>query len=147
MHIELCVWNYTTCDVSLVNGWNEVFKLTTMYSTKMIIWITFSNFNMKKTKVQKFNHLYTKGIIIWMLDNYTSSRERNKNWKIQSHVIPQKPIPFAIGIARTIHKYQGLSSDELFFNPRNVTKHGFMIYTTLFHISFIKFSMQWKFQC
>jgi hypothetical protein len=95
-----------------------------------------------------------------MLDNCISNSERNKNWKIQSHVIPQKPIPSAIGIARTIHKYQGLSSNELvfnsrnvtkhgfiFFNPRNVTKHGFMIYTTLFHISFIKSITQWKFQC
>jgi len=43
MLVELCVGNYATFD-GLVNGVNDIFKASTTYCEKTIIWIMFQNF-------------------------------------------------------------------------------------------------------
>jgi hypothetical protein len=43
MLIELCASNYAMFD-GLVNGTNNIFKASTTYNNKTIIWIMFENF-------------------------------------------------------------------------------------------------------
>jgi hypothetical protein len=44
--IELCASNYATFD-GLVNGVHNIFKTSTTYNKKIIIWIMFQNFKIK----------------------------------------------------------------------------------------------------
>jgi len=47
MLAELCVGNYATFD-GLVNGINGIFKTSTTYCEKIIIWIMFQNSKIEK---------------------------------------------------------------------------------------------------
>jgi hypothetical protein len=53
--------------------------------------------------------------------------------KSQSFIITKIQFPIQLAIARTMHCSQGLSLDELVFDPTNIKKHG-LTYTTLSHI-------------
>ncbi len=46
MLIELCASNYATFD-GLVNGVNDIFKISTTYNDKTIIWKMFQNFKFR----------------------------------------------------------------------------------------------------
>jgi hypothetical protein len=55
MLIELCVSNYATSD-GLVNEAYDIFKTSTTYNNKTIIWIMFQNFKIKILTREKINH-------------------------------------------------------------------------------------------
>jgi len=50
MLIELCVCNYAKFN-GLVNGANGIFKGSTTYCKKTIIWIMFQNLNTNEKKI------------------------------------------------------------------------------------------------
>jgi hypothetical protein len=59
MLVELCINNYATYD-GLVNGTNGIFKTSTMYCEKTIIWIMFQNFKIGTLAREKYSHYYDK---------------------------------------------------------------------------------------
>jgi hypothetical protein len=44
--------------------------------------------------------------------------------KSQSHRVTRIQFPIQLAAARTIHRSQGLTLNEMVFDPTNVTKHG-----------------------
>ncbi len=61
MLIELCAKNYATTN-GLVNTINGIFKTSTSYHNKTIIWISFSNPKIKIVAKEKSIHLYTNNV-------------------------------------------------------------------------------------
>jgi hypothetical protein len=59
MIVELCDKNYATYD-DLVNETDEVFKTSTFYHNKTIVWILFPNPKIGKLVRENSTHLYTK---------------------------------------------------------------------------------------
>ncbi len=103
---KFCARNYLAYD-GLVNGKNAYLKTST-FNGKTYIWDCIFNTKIGSlTKHKIFFHL-----------------KKDKLRRIN---------PIQLIIARTIHQSQGLSLDEMAFNPRNVNNHG-LIYTTLFHL-------------
>jgi phosphopantetheine adenylyltransferase len=67
--VELCASNYATFD-GIVNGVDDIFKASTTYCEKTIIWIMFQNFKIGTLTREKYNHYY---------DNNIESNCNNKN--------------------------------------------------------------------
>jgi hypothetical protein len=57
MLVELCVGNYATSN-GFVNGANDIFKTSTTYCEKIIIWIMFQNFKIGTLIREKYNQPY-----------------------------------------------------------------------------------------
>jgi hypothetical protein len=57
MLVELCVGNYATFN-GFVNGANDIFKASTTYCEKIIIWIMFQNFKIETLTREKYNQPY-----------------------------------------------------------------------------------------
>jgi len=55
MLVELCVGNYATSN-GLLNGANGIFKASTTYCEKTIIWIMFQKFKIGTLTKEKYNH-------------------------------------------------------------------------------------------
>jgi hypothetical protein len=122
MLIELCAGNYAVSD-GLVNGADGLFKASTTYLDKSIMWILFSNIKAGTFTREKSSHLYTNEIE----NDWTPIEPLVKEirvGKVQSHLITRIQFPVQLVAARTIHRSQGLSLDELAFDPTNVKMHG-----------------------
>ncbi len=65
MLVELCASNYATFD-GLVNGIDGIFKTSTTYCEKTIIWIMFQKFKIG-TLIRKKNHYYNNIDSKWTL--------------------------------------------------------------------------------
>jgi hypothetical protein len=61
MLVELCASNYATFD-GLMNGANGIFKASTTYCEKTIIWIMFQNSKIGTLTREKYNHCYHNNI-------------------------------------------------------------------------------------
>jgi len=61
MLVELCVGNYATSN-GLLNGVNGIFKASTTYREKTIIWIMFQNSKIRTLTKEKYNHYYDNNI-------------------------------------------------------------------------------------
>jgi hypothetical protein len=61
MLVELCVGNYATFD-GLVDGADGIFKASTTYCEKIIIWIMFQNSKIDTLIREKYNHYYDNNI-------------------------------------------------------------------------------------
>ncbi len=61
MLVELCVSYYATFN-GLVNGTNDIFKASTTYCEKTIIWIIFQNFKIGTLTNEKYSHYYDNNI-------------------------------------------------------------------------------------
>jgi hypothetical protein len=57
MLVELCVGNYAASN-GLMNGIDYIFKTSTTYCEKIIVWIMFQNFKIKTLTREKHNHYY-----------------------------------------------------------------------------------------
>jgi hypothetical protein len=131
MLVELCVGNYATYN-GLVNGADGILQASITYCEKTIIWIMFKNFKIGTLKREKYSHYYDNDIEL----KWTPIEPIIKNIKIgkfQSFILTN--IQFSIQLATliTIHHSQGLSLDELVFDPTNIKKHE-LTYITIFHI-------------
>jgi hypothetical protein len=81
---------------------------------------------------EKSTQLYTNNI----QSNWTSIEPIIKDIKIgknQTHIITRIQFSIQLAITKTIHQSQGLSLDELAFDPTNVKKHG-LSYIVFSHI-------------
>ncbi len=61
MLVESCVGNYATFN-GLVNGVDNIFKASTTYCEKIIIWIMFQNSKIGTLTKEKYNHYYNNNI-------------------------------------------------------------------------------------
>jgi len=83
-------------------------------------------------KQEKKNHYYKNNVE----SKWTPIEPIIKDIKVgksQSFIITKIEFSIQLTVARTIHYFQGLSLDELVFDPTNVKKHG-LTYITLSHI-------------
>jgi hypothetical protein len=122
MLIELCAGNYAVSD-GLINGADGLFKASTTYLDKSIMWILFSNIKVGTFIREKSSHLYTNEIE----NDWTPIEPLVKEirvGKVQSHLITRIQFLVQLATARIIHRSQGLSLDELAFDSTNVKKHG-----------------------
>jgi hypothetical protein len=122
MLVELCVGNYVTSN-GFVNGVNGIFKALTTYCEKIIIWITFQNFEIGTLTRERYSHYYdnnikSKWIPIEPIIKYT------RVCKSQSFIITRIQFPIQLAVTRTIHLFQGLSLDELVFDSTKILKMG-----------------------
>jgi hypothetical protein len=125
MLVELCVGNHATYD-GLVNGAYGIFKTST-YCEKIVIWIMFQNFKIETLKREKYNHYYNNNIE----SKWTPIELIIKDIRLgksQSFIITKIQFSIQPALIRTIHYFEGLSLDELIFDPTNGKKYG-LIYT------------------
>ena len=109
--VELCN-NYVISD-RLVNGAYGLFKTSTTFNNKSYVWIQF--FNTKVGIATRFSHSH------WTLIKLVAKEIRiGKN---QFHLITKIQFPIQLVVVRIIHKAQGLSLDDLIFNPCSVHKY------------------------
>ncbi len=83
----------------------------------------FQNFNIRTLTREKYNHYYNNNIE----SKWTPIEPIIKDIKVgksQSFIITRFQFPIQLTTPRTIHPSQGLSLDELIFDPTNVKKHG-----------------------
>ena len=66
MLVKLCVGNYATFN-GFVNEANGIFKTSTTYCEKTIIWIMFQNFKIGTLTRKKYNHYYDNTKSKWTL--------------------------------------------------------------------------------
>jgi hypothetical protein len=94
MVVELCVGNYATYN-GLVNGDDGVFKTSTSYHNKTIVWILFPNPKIGMLTREMSTHLYTNNI----QPNWTPIEPIIKNIRIQFHIITR----IQLVVVKTIH--------------------------------------------
>ncbi len=131
MLLELCVGNYATFD-GLVNGVDDIFRTSTTYCEKTITWIMFQNSKIGILIREKYSHYYDNNI----QSKWTPIEPIIKDIKVdksESFIITRIQFLIQFVVVKTIHCFQGLSLDELVFDPINVKKHG-LTYTTLSRI-------------
>jgi exonuclease III len=131
MLIELCN-NYVISD-GLVNGADGLFKATTSCNNKSYIWIKKINSKIGITTRFSNSHLYKELDIESTWTPIEALAKETKIEKNQTHLVTQIQFPIQLAAARTIHRSQGLSLDDVVFNPCGVTKHG-LAYTALSRI-------------
>jgi hypothetical protein len=130
MLVELCVGNYVTSN-GIVNGAIGSFKTST-YCEKTIIWIMFCNSKIGTLNIYVYSHYYDNNIESKCTPIELIIKDIRVG-KSQSFIITRIQFQIQLATTITIHSSQGLSLDELVFDPTNVKKHG-LTYTTLFHI-------------
>jgi hypothetical protein len=129
MLVELCN-NYVISD-GLVNGADGLFKATTSFNNKSYIWINFFNSEIRITIRFSNLQLYKEFDVDFTWSPTESVAKKIRIRKNQTHLITQIQFPIQLAIASTIYRSQGLSFDDVVFNPFGVNKHGlaFITYT------------------
>ena len=128
MVVELCN-NYVISD-GLVNGADGSFKTLTKFNDKSYVWIQFYNTKVGIATRFSHSHFYKSYDIDSTWIPIESVAKEIKIGKNQSHLIARIHFPIQLAAAKTIHKAQGLSLDDLVFNPCGVNKHG-LVYIAL----------------
>ncbi len=99
--VELCVSNHATSD-GLVNGADDIFKASTTYCEKTIIWIMFYNSKIG-TLTRIFFHYYDNNIVSkWTPIEFIIKDIRVG--KSQSFIITRIQFSIQLAIAKTIHR-------------------------------------------
>ncbi len=101
MLVELCVGNYATFD-GLMNGVDGIFKASTTYCEKTIIWIMFQNSKIGTLTKEKYNHQYDNNIE----SKWTPIEPIIKDIKVsksQSFIIKRIQFPIQLVTTKTIH--------------------------------------------
>ncbi len=101
MLVELRVDNYATFD-GFVNGVDDIFKASTTYCEKTIIWTMFQNFKIGPLTRKKYNHYYDNNIESkWTPIEPIIKDIRGS--KSQSFIITRIQFPIQLVIVRNIH--------------------------------------------
>jgi hypothetical protein len=103
MLVELCVGNYATYD-GLVNGADGIFKASTTYCGKTIIWIMFQNFKIGTLIREKYSHYYNNNIE----SKWTPIKLIIKDIRVgksQSLTITRIQFPIQLATIKTIHRF------------------------------------------
>jgi hypothetical protein len=122
MLFELCVSNYATFD-GILNGTNGIFKASTTYYAKTIIWLMFQNSKIGTLTRKKYNHFYDSNIE----SKWTPIKPITRDIKVgksQSFIITRIQFPIQLVVVKTIHCFQGLSLNELVSDLTNVKNMG-----------------------
>jgi phosphopantetheine adenylyltransferase len=101
--VELCVNNYATFD-DFVNGVNDIFKASTIYCEKIIIWIMFQNSKIGTLIREKYNHYHNNNIE----SKWTPIEPIIKYIKVgksQSFIITKIQFPIQLATTKTIHHF------------------------------------------
>jgi hypothetical protein len=104
MLVELCAGKYATFD-GLVNGVDGIFKASTTYCEKTIIWIMFQNCKIETLTREKYNHYYDNNIE----SKWTPSEPIIKDIRVgksESFIITRIQFPIQFVAIRTIHHFQ-----------------------------------------
>lgn len=131
MLVELCN-NYAIFD-GLVNGADGLFKATSSHSNKSYIWINFFNTKVGNVTEHSNCHLYKESNIDSASTPVEPIVKEIRLGKNQTHLITRREFPIQLAAARTIHRSQGLSLDDVAFDLFGVNKHG-LVYTALSRI-------------
>jgi hypothetical protein len=123
MLIEICGGKISTFD-GLVNEANGLFESSSTIDGKTYIRIEFFNLKVGATTRYKYSILYTIENIESTWTPILPKVVEIHTGKSQSHRVTQIQFPIQLAAIRTIHRSQGLTLDELAFDPTNVTKHG-----------------------
>lgn len=128
MLVEL-THNYATSD-GLVHGADGLFKSATSINNKTYVWIKFFNekigTNARFTNAQLYQNQSVDST--WTpIESVSKEINLSKNNK---YLLTRIQFPIQLAAARTIHRSQGLSLDDVAFNPTNINKHG-LTYTAL----------------
>ncbi len=113
-----------------MNGANGILKASTTYCEKTIIWIMFHNFKIGTLTREKYSHYYDNNIEL----EWTPIESIIKNIKFgksQSYIITRIQFSIKLATIKTIHCSQGLSLDELVFDPINNKKTWVNIYNII----------------
>jgi hypothetical protein len=128
MLVELCIANYAKSN-GLVNGANDIFKGSTTYCEKIIIWIMFQNFKIETLTKEKYNHHYDNNIESnWKLIELIIKDIRVS--KSKSFIITRIQFVIQLAIIRTIHHSEGLSLGKKKLIPLMLKNMG-LTYITL----------------
>ncbi len=96
-----------------------IFKTLTTYCEKTIIWMMFQNLKIGILTKEKYNHYHENNI----KSKWTPIEPIIKDIKVgksQSFIITMIQFSIQLIVAKIIHCCQGLSLDELVFDPNNV---------------------------
>jgi len=129
MLIELCGGNYATHD-GLVNGVDDLFKTSILMNSRTYIFIQFLNIKIGSLTRLVNTYLYQDKSID---PTWTSIEHQTKEIQIgtnETHLITRIQFPIQLATAQTIHRSQGLSLDEMAFDPSGINKHG-LVYIAL----------------
>ncbi len=99
--VELCAGNYVTSN-GFVNGADGIFKRSTTYYEKTIIWIMFQKFKIGTLTKEKYNHYYDNNIE----SKWTPIEPIIKDIRVgksQSFIITRIQFPIQLAMAKTIH--------------------------------------------
>ena len=128
MLIEIYAGNYDSQD-GLVNGADGIIKSYTKISEVDVIWIKFYDPKIGHHQAKKMASLYSFHISeywipILRIERPISIIEKTRHLKIRKHFLVQ------LACAHTMHRSQGLTLDNVAFDPSGIRKHG-LVYTTL----------------
>ena len=128
MLVETYTGNYDSQD-GLVNGANGIIKAYVKLDNFDVIWIKFHDERVGRRQAHKFSFLYSKEISSDWTPILRTTKPvyvlaKTGNLKIR------KQFPIQLTCARTIHRSQGLTLDNLAFDPLGIRRHG-LVYTTL----------------
>jgi exonuclease III len=128
MLAEIYACNYDSQD-GLVNGADGIIKAYTKTDKVDVIWIKFYDSNIGHRQANKLAYLYRPEISqdwipILRIAKPMSLTSNTTQLKIR------KQFPIQLACARTIHRSQGLTLDNVAFDPTGIRIHG-LVYTAL----------------
>jgi ATP-dependent exoDNAse (exonuclease V) alpha subunit len=131
MFVEIYACNYDSKD-GLVNGANGILKGYTKTEKVDVLWIKFHEPHIGKRQASKLSYLYNSNTgsdwtPILRILKLVSTSAKTGRLKIR------KRFPIKLACARTIHRSQGLTLDNVSFQPARIQIHG-LVYTALSHV-------------
>jgi len=116
----------------LVNGADGILKGYTKTEKLDVLWIKFHEPHIGNRQANKLAYLYNSNTAsdwtpILRISNPISTSAKTSRLKIR------KQFPIKLACARTIHRSQGLTLDNVSFQPVGIWIHG-LVYTTLSHV-------------